>query len=81
MADFSAVAVWQVLESPDFSKRDLSCVQTVAYGGAPAAPELVRRIQEHFPKATPGGSPATILSTRTPHTSSRRRWTAFRSCS
>jgi long-chain acyl-CoA synthetase len=46
--------VWQVLESPDFSKRDLSCVQTVAYGGAPAAPELVRRIQEHFPKATPG---------------------------
>jgi long-chain acyl-CoA synthetase len=43
-----------VLESPDFSKRDLSCVQTVAYGGAPAAPELVRRIQEHFPKATPG---------------------------
>ena len=28
--------VWQVLESPSFGKRDLSCVKTVAYGGAPA---------------------------------------------
>jgi acyl-CoA synthetase (AMP-forming)/AMP-acid ligase II len=41
---------WQVLDSPDFSKRDTSSVRAVAYGGAPAPPELVRRIKEHFPK-------------------------------
>ncbi len=43
---------WQVLDSPDFATRDTSSVRTVAYGGAPAPPELVRRIKEHFP----GGS-------------------------
>jgi long-chain acyl-CoA synthetase len=40
---------WQVLDSPDFDKRDTSSVRTVAYGGAPAPPDLVRRIKEHFP--------------------------------
>ncbi|HXW35960.1 MAG TPA: class I adenylate-forming enzyme family protein [Acidimicrobiales bacterium] len=44
----------QVLDSPNFDKRDTSSVRSVAYGGAPAPPELVRRIQEHFP----GGSPS-----------------------
>jgi long-chain acyl-CoA synthetase len=46
--------VWQVLESPSFAKHDLSCVTSVGYGGAPAAPELVRRIREAFPKVSPG---------------------------
>jgi len=46
--------VWQVLESPSFSQRDLSSVRNVAYGGAPAAPELVRRIKEAFPTVAPG---------------------------
>jgi long-chain acyl-CoA synthetase len=46
--------VWQVLESPSFSKRDLSSVTSVGYGGAPAAPELVRRIKEAFPLGSPG---------------------------
>ena len=46
--------VWQVLESPSFGKRDLSSVRSVAYGGAPAAPELVRRIKEVFPSVAPG---------------------------
>ncbi len=41
--------VWQVLESPDFAKRDTSSIVVVSYGGAPAAPELVRRIRESFP--------------------------------
>jgi len=45
--------VWQVLEHPDFKTRDLSSVQAVGYGGAPAAPELVRRIKEQFPKSSP----------------------------
>ncbi|MGH9296503.1 MAG: class I adenylate-forming enzyme family protein [Acidimicrobiales bacterium] len=40
---------WQVLESPDFDKRDTSSVRSVAYGGAPAPPELLRKIREHFP--------------------------------
>jgi len=43
-----------VLEHPDFRTRDLSSVQSVGYGGAPAAPELVRRIREAFPKSSPG---------------------------
>ncbi|HKU43744.1 MAG TPA: class I adenylate-forming enzyme family protein [Polyangiales bacterium] len=44
--------VWQVLESPDFTRRNLSSVATVSYGGAPAAPELVRRIKQSFPKSS-----------------------------
>jgi long-chain acyl-CoA synthetase len=46
--------VWQVLESPGFAQHDLSSVTSVAYGGAPAAPELVRRIKEAFPGGTAG---------------------------
>ena len=46
--------VWQVLESPDFAKRDTSSVMSIGYGGAPAPPELVKRIKEHFPTVSPG---------------------------
>jgi long-chain acyl-CoA synthetase len=46
--------VWQVLESPDFDKRDTSSVLSIGYGGAPAPPELVKRIREHFPTVSPG---------------------------
>jgi long-chain acyl-CoA synthetase len=45
--------VWQVLEAASFRKRDLSSVEGVAYGGAPAAPELVRRIKQEFPTGSP----------------------------
>ncbi len=45
--------VWQVLTHPDFEKRDLSSVRSIGYGGAPAAPELVRKIEEMFPGRTP----------------------------
>ena len=44
--------VWQVLESPDLLKRDTSSVMNVGYGGAPASPELVRRIHQHFGTVT-----------------------------
>jgi long-chain acyl-CoA synthetase len=44
--------VWQVLESPDFKRRDTSSVGVISYGGAPAAPELVRRIKEAFPQVS-----------------------------
>jgi long-chain acyl-CoA synthetase len=40
--------VLQVLDHPDFAKRDTSSVRSVGYGGAPAPPELVRRIAQHF---------------------------------
>lgn len=45
--------VWQVLQSPDFDKRDTSSVQGIGYGGAPAPPELVRKIAEMFPGKLP----------------------------
>jgi long-chain acyl-CoA synthetase len=45
--------VMQVLDSPNFAKRDTSSVRAVSYGGAPAPPELVRRIKEHFTVGQP----------------------------
>jgi len=45
---------WQVIEHPNFARYDLSSVESIAYGGAPAAPELVARIRASFPKAMPG---------------------------
>ncbi|HEX2382871.1 MAG TPA: class I adenylate-forming enzyme family protein [Acidimicrobiales bacterium] len=45
--------VWQLLESPSFDKTDISSVSSIGYGGAPAPPELVRRIEELFPGRTP----------------------------
>jgi long-chain acyl-CoA synthetase len=44
---------WQLLEHPDRSKYDLSSLEAIAYGGAPSAPELVRRIHTEF-GALPG---------------------------
>jgi long-chain acyl-CoA synthetase len=44
---------WQLLEHPERSRFDLSSLETVSYGGAPAAPELVRKIREEF-GALPG---------------------------
>ena len=45
--------VMQVLDSPNFSVRDTSTIRGIAYGGAPAPPELVRRISQHFPAGSP----------------------------
>jgi acyl-CoA synthetase (AMP-forming)/AMP-acid ligase II len=45
--------VWQVLEHPEFAQRDTSSVRAIGYGGAPAAPELVRRIEAMFPGRAP----------------------------
>ncbi len=44
----------QILDHPDFHRYDTSSVRSVSYGGAPAPPDLVRRIREAFPKAQPG---------------------------
>jgi long-chain acyl-CoA synthetase len=45
---------WQLLEHPARTKYDLSSLETVSYGGAPAASELVRRLKQIFPKSIPG---------------------------
>jgi long-chain acyl-CoA synthetase len=44
---------WQVIEHPRVAEFDLSSIEGIAYGGAPAAPELVKRIKARFPKSTP----------------------------
>jgi long-chain acyl-CoA synthetase len=44
---------WQLLEHPARAGYDLSSLETIAYGGAPSAPELVKRIFEEF-GALPG---------------------------
>ena len=43
----------QILDHPDFDKFDTSSVASVAYGGAPAPPDLVRRIRAAFPTGQP----------------------------
>ncbi len=45
---------WQLIEHPARSKYDLSSLVAVTYGGAPSAPELVRKIGETFPGSAPG---------------------------
>ena len=45
--------VMQIIDSPDFAQRDTSSVRSISYGGAPAPPDLVRRIKEHFPVGAP----------------------------
>ncbi|MDP5278364.1 class I adenylate-forming enzyme family protein [Sphingomonas sp. DG1-23] len=44
---------WQLLEHPARAEYDLSSLEAIAYGGAPSAPELVKRIYEEF-GALPG---------------------------
>ena len=55
IANFGGVPamVMQVLDSPNFAKYDTSSVRGVSYGGAPAPPDLVRRIREAWPVGQP----------------------------
>ncbi|WP_293378596.1 class I adenylate-forming enzyme family protein [Phenylobacterium sp.] len=45
---------WQLIEHLARAKYDLSSLMAVTYGGAPSAPELVRKIAETFPGSQPG---------------------------
>jgi long-chain acyl-CoA synthetase len=45
---------WQLIEHPARANYDLSSLESVSYGGAPSAPELVKRLREVFPKSQPG---------------------------
>ena len=44
---------WQLLEHPERHRYDLSSLESIGYGGAPSAPELVRKIAGDL-KAAPG---------------------------
>ena len=46
--------VMQILDHPDFARVDTSSVVSVTYGGAPAPPDLVRRIRAAFPGSQAG---------------------------
>lgn len=46
---------WQLIEHPDRHRFDLSSLESVAYGGAPAAPELVRLIDSDLKVAPSSG--------------------------
>ncbi len=46
--------VMQLLDHPRLAETDISSVRLVSYGGAPAPPELVRRIRQTFQLAQPG---------------------------
>ena len=45
------VMLAQVVAVPDVSRRDLSCLQRISWGGAPASTSLLRAAIEAFPQA------------------------------
>ncbi len=45
---------FDLLESPNFAKHDTSSLTNVGGGGAPAPPELVRKIDKGFKRGAPG---------------------------
>src|SRR5689334_4900513 len=47
-------SAWQILEHPNRHKYDLSSLESVAYGGAPSAPERVKQSKQNWPKSAPG---------------------------
>jgi long-chain acyl-CoA synthetase len=44
---------WDLLECPDFARRDTASLLSVGGGGAPAPPELVKRVDKSFRTARP----------------------------
>jgi long-chain acyl-CoA synthetase len=44
---------WDLIESPNFHKYDTSSLASIAGGGAPAPPTLVRRVDEEFGAGRP----------------------------
>lgn len=62
--------MWQLVESPSLENRNVTSVERISYGGAPAAPELIARLSARFPAVAPGtgygmtetSSPSTTIS-------------------
>ena len=44
---------WQMLESPDFARRDTSSLVNFGTGGAPSSPELVKTMRVRMSQSTP----------------------------
>lgn len=44
---------WQLMSHPDFGRYDLSSLTTLGYGGAPAPPKLLERVNENLPNRAP----------------------------
>jgi len=61
--------VWQLVEHPARSQYDLSSLTLLSYGGAPAAPDLVQKINTAFPGSAPalGWGMTEATSTFTSH--------------
>ena len=76
---------WLAISQPDFAEhRHLAACAGLSYGGAPIAPELVRRIMEAFPNARVGngfGLTETLVDRDVPAARVRRRRTPRRSAS
>ena len=61
---------WQLLDHPARDNFDLSSIESIAYGGAPAAPDLVRRIHAEFGALPSNGYGMTeTMATVTSHSS------------
>jgi len=45
---------WQLLQEPGREAYDLSSLEVISYGGAPAAPELARQLHAAFPDTAAG---------------------------
>ena len=58
---------WQLIEHPARAKYDLSSIESMAYGGAPSAPELVRKIKEVWPKSHAGNGWGMTETSATAH--------------
>ncbi len=61
---------WQLLDGREAGTHDLSSLESISYGGAPAPAELVRRLRAAFPHAAPatGWGMTETSGTFTPHT-------------
>jgi long-chain acyl-CoA synthetase len=62
---------WLAISQPAFAGTDISRVRSVAYGGAPIAPDLVARLAKAFPQARLGNgfglTETSSVSTFLPH--------------
>jgi acyl-CoA synthetase (AMP-forming)/AMP-acid ligase II len=62
---------WLAINQPAFASTDISRVRSVAYGGAPIAPDLVTRLAKAFPQARLGNgfglTETSSVSTFLPH--------------
>ena len=62
---------WLAISQKNFSEFDVSSVRFATYGGAPIAPDLVRKVKAGFPEASVGNgfglSETSSVSTFLPH--------------